>query len=76
MAGRSEAWGSGAANKATSQFGKASLQFPVSRIARFLKARKYAECVGAGALVYLAAVLEYLATEVNEWFRPERLKGF
>ncbi|KAM1179108.1 hypothetical protein EV2_018850 [Malus domestica] len=26
--------------------------------------------------VYLAAVLEYLATEVNKWFRPEKLRGF
>ncbi|CAN1171300.1 Histone H2AX, partial [Linum perenne] len=32
--------------------------------ARFLKAGKYAECVGVGALVYLSAVLEYLAAEV------------
>ncbi|KAM1041731.1 hypothetical protein TB2_030426 [Malus domestica] len=76
MAGRGEAWGSGAAKKATSQFGNASLQFHVGRIARFLKAGKYAERVSAGALVYLAAVLEYLAAEVNEWFRPERLRGF
>nr|XP_017256398.1 PREDICTED: probable histone H2A.3 [Daucus carota subsp. sativus] len=38
--------------------------FPVGRIARFLKAGKYAERVGAGAPVYLAAVLEYLAAEV------------
>ncbi|KAK8953168.1 putative histone H2A.3 [Platanthera guangdongensis] len=36
------------------------------RIARFLKAGKYAERVGAGAPVYLAAVLEYLAAEVLE----------
>ncbi|CAN1171298.1 Histone H2AX, partial [Linum perenne] len=34
--------------------------------ARFLKAGKYAECVGVGALVYLSAVLEYLAAEVLE----------
>ncbi|KAK2640616.1 hypothetical protein Ddye_028411 [Dipteronia dyeriana] len=35
-------------------------------IARFLKAGKYAERVGAGAPVYLSAVLEYLAAEVLE----------
>jgi hypothetical protein len=27
----------------------------------------YAECVRAGAVVYLAAVLEYLAAEVLDW---------
>jgi histone H2A len=43
---------------------KAGLQFPVGRIARFLKAGKYSTRVGAGAPVYLAAVLEYLAAEV------------
>lgn len=64
MAGRGKAIGSGAAKKATSRSSKAGLQFPVGRIARFLKAGKYAERVGAGAPVYLAAVLEYLAAEV------------
>ncbi len=34
--------------------------------AGFLKKGKYAERVGAGAPVYLAAVLEYLAAEVLE----------
>ena len=51
-------------SKAVSRSHKAGLQFPVGRIARFLKAGKYAERVGAGAPVYLAAVLEYLAAEV------------
>jgi histone H2A len=64
MAGRGKAIGSGAAKKAVSRSSKAGLQFPVGRIARFLKAGKYAERVGAGAPVYLAAVLEYLAAEV------------
>ena len=65
MAGRGKAIGAGAAKKATSRSSKAGLQFPVGRIARFLKAGKYAERVGAGAPVYLAAVLEYLAAEVH-----------
>lgn len=52
-------------SKAVSRSQKAGLQFPVGRIARFLKAGKYAERVGAGAPVYLAAVLEYLAAEVR-----------
>ena len=46
--------------KAVSRSAKAGLQFPVGRVARYLKAGKYATRVGAGAPVYLAAVLEYL----------------
>ncbi|RWW78176.1 hypothetical protein BHE74_00013617 [Ensete ventricosum] len=65
MAGRGKAIGSAAAKKSISRSSKAGLQFPVGRIARFLKAGKYAERVGAGAPVYLAAVLEYLAAEVR-----------
>lgn len=53
------------ASKSVSRSSKAGLQFPVGRIARFLKAGKYAERVGAGAPVYLSAVLEYLAAEVT-----------
>ncbi|KAH7315802.1 hypothetical protein KP509_21G066400 [Ceratopteris richardii] len=52
--------------KSLSRSTKAGLQFPVGRIARFLKKGKYAERVGAGAPVYLAAVMEYLAAEVLE----------
>ena len=52
--------------KATSKSSKAGLQFPVGRIGRLLRTSKYAERVGAGAPVYLAAVLEYLAAEVLE----------
>jgi histone H2A len=52
--------------KAISRSSKAGLQFPVGRIARFLKQGRFAERVGAGAPVYLAAVLEYLAAEVLE----------
>eukprot|EP01024_Parvocaulis_polyphysoides_P036384 TRINITY_DN32355_c0_g1_i4.p3 TRINITY_DN32355_c0_g1~~TRINITY_DN32355_c0_g1_i4.p3 ORF type:complete len:134 (-),score=31.94 TRINITY_DN32355_c0_g1_i4:778-1179(-) len=52
--------------KSTSRSSKAGLQFPVGRIARYLKKGRYAERIGAGAPVYLAAVLEYLAAEVLE----------
>ena len=53
-------------SKAVSRSAKAGLQFPVGRIARYLKNGKYASRLGAGAPVYLAAVLEYLAAEVLE----------
>lgn len=54
-------------SKSVSRSSKAGLQFPVGRIARFLKAGKYSQRVGAGAPVYLAAVLEYLAAEVRQF---------
>merc|ERR1711948_18867 len=52
--------------KAVSKSAKAGLQFPVGRIARFMKEGKFAERIGAGAPVYMAAVMEYLAAEVLE----------
>ncbi|KAI3979906.1 hypothetical protein MKX01_042560 [Papaver californicum] len=45
---------------------KAGLQFPVGRITRFLKKGRYAQRLGSGAPIYMAAVLEYLAAEVLE----------
>ena len=52
--------------KPTSRSVKAGLQFPVGRVHRYLKVGKYASRIGAGAPVYLAAVLEYLAAEILE----------
>jgi histone H2A len=51
---------------AQSRSSKAGLQFPVGRIHRFLKKGGYADRVGAGAPVYMAAVMEYLTAEVLE----------
>ena len=45
---------------------RAGLQFPVGRIHRCIRKGNYAERVGAGAPVYLAAVLEYLTAEILE----------
>ncbi|RHZ70580.1 hypothetical protein Glove_269g60 [Diversispora epigaea] len=50
----------------SSRSAKAGLQFPVGRIHRLLRKGNYAQRVGAGAPVYLAAVLEYLAAEILE----------
>ena len=52
--------------KSVSRSKKAGLQFPVGRVHRYLKVGKYASRIGAGAPVYLAAVMEYLAAEVLE----------
>ena len=56
----------GSKKKATSRSAKAGLQFPVGRVHRHMKLGKYSSRIGAGAPVYLAAVLEYMAAEVLE----------
>ncbi|KAJ7888988.1 histone H2A [Mycena leptocephala] len=63
VAGKSE---DDKASKNQSRSFKAGLQFPVGRIHRLLKRGNYAQRVGAGAPLYLAAVLEYLAAEMLE----------
>ena len=52
--------------KGKSRSSRAGLQFPVGRIHRLLRRGNYSERVGAGAPVYMAAVMEYLAAEVLE----------
>ncbi|XP_070570425.1 late histone H2A.3, gonadal-like [Ptychodera flava] len=64
MSGRGK--GGKAKGKAKSRSSRAGLQFPVGRVHRFLRKGNYAQRVGAGAPVYLAAVLEYLAAEILE----------
>ena len=54
--------------KSTTSSAKASLQFPVGRIGRYLRQGKHATRMGAGTPVYLAVVLEYLATRY--WSLP------
>ncbi len=58
--------GKTAGKKSTTKTAKAGLQFPVGRVGRYLKQGKYATRVGAGAPVYLAAILEYLTAEILE----------
>ncbi|BGP39796.1 histone H2A [Rhodotorula kratochvilovae] len=65
MAGTT-ASGKSQGTKATSRSAKAGLQFPVGRIHRLLRKGRYAQRIGAGAPVYLAAVLEYLTAEILE----------
>uniref|UniRef100_UPI00398EB5B8 histone H2A.J-like n=1 Tax=Pristiophorus japonicus TaxID=55135 RepID=UPI00398EB5B8 len=53
--------------KAKSRSSRAGLQFPVGRVHRLLRKGNYADRVGAGAPVYMAAVLlEYLTAEILE----------
>jgi len=56
----------GSKSKAVSRSAKAGLQFPVGRIHSNLKKGRYGKAIGAGAPVYLAAVMEYIAAEVLE----------
>ncbi|KAF1478324.1 Histone H2A type 1, partial [Pygoscelis antarcticus] len=55
----------GAAPKKTKS-AQAGLQFPVGRVYRLLKRGNYADRIGPGAAIYLAAVLEYLSAEILE----------
>lgn len=65
MSGRGKGGGKVKA-KAKSRSSRAGLQFPVGRVHRLLRKGNYGDRVGAGAPVYLAAVLEYLTAEVLE----------
>ncbi|XP_066528794.1 histone H2AX-like [Hoplias malabaricus] len=65
MSGRGKSGGKARA-KAKTRSSRAGLQFPVGRVHRLLRKGNYAERVGAGAPVYLAAVLEYLTAEILE----------
>ena len=47
-----------AGKKSVSRSTKAGLQFPVGRIARYLKKGKYATRIGAGAPVYLVSLVQ------------------
>ena len=58
--------GKGSGGKSTTRSARAGLQFPVGRVARYLRKGGYSKRVGGGAPVYLAAVMEYLSAEILE----------
>jgi len=64
MSGRGK--GAKAKTASKSRSARANLQFPVGRVHRHLKKGQFAARIGAGAPVYLAAVLEYLTAEILE----------
>ncbi|OQS07260.1 histone H2A type 1 [Thraustotheca clavata] len=67
MSGKGKASGGrGTKGKSSTRSSKAGLQFPVGRVARFLKKGRFSQRIGGGAPVYLAAVLEYLCAEILE----------
>ncbi|XP_033003487.1 histone H2A, sperm-like [Lacerta agilis] len=66
MSGRGKKLAKPATRELKNKSAKAGLQFPVGRIGRLLRRGRYAERVGVGASVYMAAVLEYLTAELLE----------
>lgn len=58
--------GKAARKKSVSRADKAGIVFPVSRFNRHLRDSRKSKRVGAGAPVYLAAVLEYATNEILE----------
>lgn len=52
--------------KAISRSAKAGLQFPVSRVHRYLRQATHHYRIASGAPVYQAAVMEYLTAEILE----------
>ncbi|KAH6796526.1 Histone superfamily protein [Perilla frutescens var. hirtella] len=58
--------GKSKASTVVSKSSRSVLQFPIDRVSRALKEGKYSERVAAGAPVYLASVLQYMASEVLE----------
>ena len=58
--------GKGKGGKQQTRSSRAGLQFPVGRIARYLRQGNYASRVSGSAPVFLAATLEYITAECLE----------
>ena len=72
MSGRGK--GKTAGKKQVSRSSKAGLQFPVGRIARYLKKGNFATRIGAGAPVYLVgfSLVDFTCTSRHNCPAPRR----
>ncbi|KAA0167358.1 hypothetical protein FNF27_07318 [Cafeteria roenbergensis] len=66
MSGKGKAGRGKKSAKGTTRSAKPGLQFPVGRVGRYMRQQRIAARIGAGAPVYMAAVMEYLAAEILE----------
>merc|ERR1719499_2915504 len=66
MSSRAKHKGKGKQTSKSSRSAKAGVTFPVGRLARYMREGAYAQRIGGGSAVYVAAVLEYLIAEVLE----------
>ena len=66
MSGRGKGGEAKSATKSKTRSSRAGLQFPVGRVHRLLRNGNYSKRIGAGAPVFLAAVMEYLSAEILE----------
>ena len=49
-----------------SQSMRAGITFPVGRVGRLMRSGKFSQRTGAGAPIFMAAVMEYICAEVLE----------
>ncbi|CBK25139.2 uncharacterized protein [Blastocystis hominis] len=66
MSGKGKGGRGNVEGKTMSRSARAGITFPVGRMARYMRDMRVADRIGAGAPVYLAAVIEYLTAEILE----------